>query len=68
MDKELVEAVERLGEQLGFVSELTTSIYNEIKENKKEPMHDEYIWKIKTHLSTAEYYYTKFHTKFFGNG
>ena len=62
MTKELTEAIEKLGDLLGQVSELSTSIYNEIKKIKQEPMNDKYIWKVKSHINTAEYYYTKFHT------
>ena len=62
MTKELIKAIERLGDQLGFVSELTTNIYNEIRELKKNTMHDHDIWKVKSHLATAEYYYTRFHS------
>lgn len=65
MTKELTEAIEKLGNLLGQVSILSTSIYNEIKKIKKEPMHDKYIWKVKSHIGTAEYYYTKFHTYIF---
>ena len=61
MTKELIEAIERLGNQLGFVSELSINIYNEIKDLKKIPMYQTDIWLIKKHLATAEYYYTKFH-------
>jgi len=61
MTKELIEAIERLGNQLGIVSELSTNIYNEIKMLEKEPQNDNDIWKIKSHISTAEYYYTRFH-------
>jgi len=62
MTKELTEAIENLGDLLGQVSILSTSIYNEIKKIKQEPMHDKYIWKVKSHIQTAEYFYTKFHT------
>lgn len=62
MERELTEAIEKLGDLLGQVSVLSTSIYNEIKEIKQELMHDKYIWKVKSHINTAEYYYTKFHT------
>ena len=62
MTKELIEAIERLGNQLGFILELSTNIYNEIKELEKEPNHYKDIWKIKSHISTASYYYTRFHT------
>jgi len=62
MTKELIEAIERLGNHLGFISELSTNIYNEIKELEKEPNHNNDIWKIKSHISTAEYYYTRFHS------
>jgi len=62
MTKELIEAIERLGNQLGIISELSTNIYNEIKMLKKEPNHTKDIWKIKSYISTAEYYYTRFHT------
>jgi len=61
MTKELTEAIEKLGDLLGQVSELSTSIYNEIKKIKQEPMHSKYIWKVKSHIGTAEYFYTKFH-------
>jgi len=43
MTKELTEAIEKLGDLLGQVSELSTSIYNEIKKIKQEPMHSKYI-------------------------
>ena len=62
MTRELAEAIEKLGDLLGQVSELSINIYNEIKKIKQEPMHDKYIWKVKSHIRTAEYYYTKFHT------
>lgn len=61
MNKELTEAIEKLGDLLGIVSELSTSIYNEIKNIKQEPMHNKYIWKVKSHIGSAEYYYTMFH-------
>jgi len=61
MTKELAEAIEKLGDLLGQVSILSTSIYNEIKKIKQEPMHNKYIWKVKSHIGTAEYYYTEFH-------
>ena len=61
MTKELIEAIERLGNGLGLISELSTNIYNEIKKLEKEPKHNDDIWKIKSHISTAEYYYTLFH-------
>ena len=62
MTRELTEAIERLGDLLGQVSELSISIFNEIKKIKQEPMYDTYIYKIKSHIKTTEYYYTKFHT------
>lgn len=62
MDRELVESIENLGDLLGLVSELSKSILNKIKSSKQEPMHDTYIYKLKTHICSAEYYYTKFHT------
>jgi len=62
MTKELIEAIERLGNGLGLISELSTNIYNEIKKLEKEPKHNDDIWKIKSHISTAEYYYTRFHS------
>ena len=62
MEKELIDAIERLGDLLGTVSELSTSIYNQLKDIKQEPMHNKYIYKVKSHIGTAEYYYTLFHT------
>lgn len=62
MTRELTEAIEKLGDLLGQVSELSTSIYNEIKKVKQEPMHNKYIWKIKSSINAAEFYYTRFHT------
>ena len=62
MTRELTEAIERLGNLLGQVSELSISIFNEIKKIKQEPLHETYIHKVKSHIIAAEYYYTKFHT------
>ena len=62
MTRELTEAIERLGNLLGQVSELSISIFNEIKKIKQEPLYNTYILKVKSHIKTAEYYYTKFHT------
>ena len=67
MTKELIEAIERLGNGLEFVSELATNIYNEIVEMEKIPLHQSNIWLIKSKLATASYYYTRFHSKFLGS-
>ena len=67
MEKQLLESIDRLAELVGMAKELSENIYEKIKEKMKdEPMHNTYIYHLKYALSKADYFYTKFHTDFFG--
>jgi len=61
MTKELIEAIENLGNYLGITLDLIINISSEVNGIKQQPQHDTDINLMKRALKTAEYYYTRLH-------
>jgi len=66
MSKELVEAIEQLGNQLGITVDLAQNIYNTIKKKDNIHSYNMDIITILRNLREADERYTYFHTYYLG--